>query len=404
MITVEHLTKRYGDFTAVDDISFTIEDGHIYGFLGPNGAGKSTTMNIMTGCLAATSGEVRIDGYDIFEQARQAKQCIGYLPEIPPLYPDETPEEYLRFVAQAKGVPNRRIPDEIARVMQETRLTEMGGRLIRNLSKGYRQRVGIAQALLGNPKYIILDEPTVGLDPLQIIEIRDLIRELGRKHTVILSSHILSEVQAICESVLIIAHGKLVAFDTPRNLEQAMTASSRLSITAEADEARLRAILDGEPAVAAYTIEREDAPEPAASPAAPGTAEAAEPAEETPDAAEAVPTPEAAEGPAPDAPAEAAPAEDAETPETPDAAEVAPEPAAEADSPEEAAPAEPAPPRCRATLTLAGDPAAACRAVFFAFAAAGCALLQMTPVRADLENIFIELTENEADQKGGAQA
>ena len=366
MITVEHLTKRYGDFTAVDDISFTIEDGHIYGFLGHNGAGKSTTMNIMTGCLAATSGEVRIDVYDIFEQARQAKQCIGYLPEIPPLYPDETPEEYLRFVAQAKGVPNRRIPDEIQRVMQETRLTEMGGRLIRNLSKGYRQRVGIAQALLGNPKYIILDEPTVGLDPLQIIEIRDLIRELGRKHTVILSSHILSEVQAICESVLIIAHGKLVAFDTPRNLEQAMTASSRLSITAEADEARLRAILDGEPAVAAYTIEGEDASESAAPPAAPGKAEAA-------------PVTEAAEGPAPDAPEEGTPAEEAETleeaapaaeadapeeaapaeeTETPDAAETTPEAAEEAETeekaPEAADEAEPAPPLCRATLTLNG--------------------------------------------------
>ncbi|HJG28658.1 MAG TPA: ABC transporter ATP-binding protein, partial [Subdoligranulum variabile] len=152
MITVEHLTKRYGSVTAVDDISFTIEDGHIYGFLGPNGAGKSTTMNIMTGCLAATSGEVKIDGFDIFEQARQAKQCIGYLPEIPPLYTDETPEEYLRFVAEAKGIAKRDIPAEITRVTRETRLTEMGGRLIRNLSKGYRQRVGIAQALLGNPR------------------------------------------------------------------------------------------------------------------------------------------------------------------------------------------------------------------------------------------------------------
>ena len=245
MITVEHLTKRYGDVTAVEDISFTIEDGHIYGFLGPNGAGKSTTMNIMTGCLAATSGEVKIDGYDIFEQARQAKQLIGSLPEIPPLYTDETPEEYLRFVAEAKGLPKRSIAAEVARVMEETRLTEMGDRLIRNLSKGYRQRVGIAQALLGNPRYIILDEPTVGLDPLQIIEIRDLIRELGEKHTVILSSHILSEVQAICESVLIIAHGKLVAFDTPQNLERTLAANNRLLLTAETDEAGLRAILDG---------------------------------------------------------------------------------------------------------------------------------------------------------------
>ena len=336
MITVEHLTKRYGAVTAVEDISFTIEDGHIYGFLGPNGAGKSTTMNIMTGCLAATSGEVKIDGYDIFEQARQAKQCIGYLPEIPPLYTDETPEEYLRFVAEAKGIAKKQIPAEVARVMEETRLTAMGNRLIRNLSKGYRQRVGIAQALLGNPRYIILDEPTVGLDPLQIIEIRDLIRELGQKHTVILSSHILSEVQAICESVLIIAHGKLVAFDTPQNLEKMLVANNRLSIVAETDEAGLRALLDGQSVVSSYTV----TPPKAAAPA--------------------VPQPEEpADGQAPAA----------------------------------------APATCEATLTLAGDPAAACRTIFFAFAKAGCALLQMTPVKADLENIFIELTEDEPSAK-----
>ena len=245
MITVEHLTKRYGDFTAVDDISFTIGEGHIYGFLGPNGAGKSTTMNIMTGCLAATSGEVKIDGCDIFEQARQAKQNIGYLPEIPPLYTEETPEEYLRFVAQAKGVPARQIPAEIERVMQETRLTEMGGRLIRNLSKGYRQRVGIAQALLGNPKYIILDEPTVGLDPLQIIEIRDLIRQLGQTHTVIFSSHILSEVQAICDKILIIAHGRLIAFDEPAALEKSLLAGSSIAFTTEATAAQVQQLLSG---------------------------------------------------------------------------------------------------------------------------------------------------------------
>ena len=217
MITVEHLTKRYGSVTAVDDISFTLETGHIYGFLGPNGAGKSTTMNIMTGCLAASAGEVTIDGHDIFEDARQAKRLIGYLPEIPPLYTDETPWEYLCFVAQAKGIPAKQIPDEVARVVAETRLDEMAGRLIRNLSKGYRQRVGIAQALLGSPPYIILDEPTVGLDPLQIIEIRDLIRQLGEKHTVILSSHILSEV---------------VAFDTPQNLEKMLTAAGRMTLCA----------------------------------------------------------------------------------------------------------------------------------------------------------------------------
>lgn len=369
MITVEHLTKRYGSVTAVDDISFTIEDGHIYGFLGPNGAGKSTTMNIMTGCLAATSGEVKIDGFDIFEQARQAKQCIGYLPEIPPLYTDETPEEYLRFVAEAKGIAKRDIPAEITRVMRETRLTEMGGRLIRNLSKGYRQRVGIAQALLGNPRYIILDEPTVGLDPLQIIEIRDLIRELGEKHTVILSSHILSEVQAICESVLIIAHGKLVAFDTPQNLEMMLAANNRLTIVAETDEPGLRAVLDRQKAVSDYTIETDDLP-PVAAPA---------------------------EKPAP----QAEPAAPAETDAEPAAEEEQTLAAAPVDLTEAVLPTDPAmaPKVCKATLTLAGDPAEACRTIFFAFARAGCALLQMTPVRADLENIFIELTEDEPSGK-----
>lgn len=377
MITVEHLTKRYGDFTAVDDISFTIEDGHIYGFLGPNGAGKSTTMNIMTGCLAATSGEVKIDGYDIFEQARQAKQCIGYLPEIPPLYTDETPQEYLRFVAEAKGIAKRDIPAEVARVIRETRLTEMENRLIRNLSKGYRQRVGIAQALLGNPRYIILDEPTVGLDPLQIIEIRDLIRELGEKHTVILSSHILSEVQAICESVLIIAHGKLVAFDTPQNLERMLAANNRLVLTAETDEAGMRAILDGQTVVSGYTIEQSDLPQYTAAPVKPA------------------PAPEAEETEAPEPqPEEAAPEEIVSAPVEAAEAVLPADPAA---APAE--PAAPAAPTCKATVTLGGDPVAACRTLFFAFADANCALLQMTPIKADLENIFIELTEDEPSGK-----
>jgi len=175
MISVDHLSKRYGDFLAVDDLSFTIEDGHIYGFLGPNGAGKSTTLNIMTGCLAATSGQVTIDGHDIYEDEREAKKLIGYLPEIPPLYVEQTPREYLQFVAEAKGIAKSLLDSEIDRVIEETHIEEMQNRLIKHLSKGYRQRVGIAQALLGNPSVIILDEPTVGLDPMQIIEIRDLI-------------------------------------------------------------------------------------------------------------------------------------------------------------------------------------------------------------------------------------
>ena len=197
MITVEHLTKCYGDFMAVKDLSFEIEEGHVYGFLGPNGAGKSTTMNIMTGCLSATEGHVRIDGHDIFEESYEAKRLLGYLPEQPPLYLDRTPLEYLGFVGRAKGLSKAALDEQIDRVMSVTQITDVSNRLIKNLSKGYRQRVGIAQALLGDPKVVILDEPTVGLDPIQIIEIRDLIKSLGREHTVILSSHILSEVQAV---------------------------------------------------------------------------------------------------------------------------------------------------------------------------------------------------------------
>ena len=315
MIAVEHLTKRYGSFTAVDDISFTLEQGHIYGFLGPNGAGKSTTMNMMTGCLAATAGSVTIDGLDIFEQAREAKKLLGYLPEIPPLYPEQTPEEYLRFVAEAKGLPKAQIDAQVAKALAETRLEPMANRLIRHLSKGYRQRVGIAQALLGDPHYIILDEPTVGLDPLQIIEIRDLIHELGQTHTVILSSHILSEVQAICESVLIIAHGKLVAFDTPQNLENRLTSGGRLTLSADCSAEALHRILAAVPAVCDCRLL---------------TAE---------------------EG------------------------------------------------RCKAQLEITGDAAEACKALFFAFAKAEIAILQLTPEKADLENIFIELTDAQPDGK-----
>ena len=249
MIEVKHLTKLYGEHTAVSDLSFTTEDGRIYGFLGPNGAGKSTTMNIMTGCLAATSGDVRIDGHDIFEDANEAKKLIGYLPEQPPLYIDSTPREYLQFVAEAKRVAKSDIKRQIAQVMEVTQITDVADRLIRNLSKGYRQRVGIAQALLGDPKVIILDEPTVGLDPLQIIEIRDLIRQLGQEHTVILSSHILSEVQAICEKVLIIAHGRLVAFDEPDQLERSLLGTNEISFTTDAPPERVRSILAGVPHV-----------------------------------------------------------------------------------------------------------------------------------------------------------
>ncbi|NLM35969.1 MAG: ABC transporter ATP-binding protein [Clostridiales bacterium] len=244
MISVEHLTKCYGDFTAVDDLSFEINEGHVYGFLGPNGAGKSTTMNIMTGCLSATSGRVRIDGYDIFEEPYKAKKLIGYLPEHPPLYMSETPMEYLKFVGEAKGLRGEELKKQIDEVIEKTKLTEVKNRRISALSKGYRQRVGIAQALLGNPKVIILDEPTVGLDPIQIIEIRDLIKELGKSHTVIFSSHILSEVQAICDQILIISKGKLIAFGETAKLEEMMRAPNEIIITTNANQEETKKLLE----------------------------------------------------------------------------------------------------------------------------------------------------------------
>ena len=243
MIKVEHLTKYYGDFLAVDDLSFQIAEGHVYGFLGPNGAGKTTTMNIMTGCLSPTSGRVTVGGSDILTEPEQAKRLIGYLPEQPPLYMNETPLEYLRFVGEAKGLRGEELDRQISEVIGQVKIREVAHRRISALSKGYRQRVGIAQALLGSPKVIILDEPTVGLDPLQIIEIRDLIRQLGQAHTVILSSHILSEVQAICEKILIIAHGKLLAFGEPDQLERSLLSAGEIDFTTEADEQTVRSIL-----------------------------------------------------------------------------------------------------------------------------------------------------------------
>ena len=259
MIEVSHLTKQYGSFTAVSDLSFRIDKGHIYGFLGPNGAGKSTTMNIITGCLAATSGEVKIGGYDIFEQPKEAKRLIGYLPELPPLYTDQTVEEYLTFVAKAKGIGKKDVADEILRAAKETHIEHVLDKLIKHLSKGYRQRVGIAQALIGNPEVIILDEPTVGLDPVQIIEIRDLIKKLGENHTVILSSHILSEVQEVCDEVLIIHKGKLVAFDKPENLSKRLSSGENIEICAETSAQELKQLLAKVAGIAAIEIKEEEA-------------------------------------------------------------------------------------------------------------------------------------------------
>ena len=218
MIEVSHLTKTYGQHLAVDDVSFTVEDGQICGLLGPNGAGKSTIMNILTGYLSATGGLVTLAGHPLPEEADAAKACVGYLPEQPPLYPEMTVEEYLLFAAELKGVKRADRKEQVRKAAHRTGLDNVMPRLIRSLSKGYRQRVGIAQALLGSPKLIILDEPTVGLDPAQVVEIRKLIRELGKAHTVILSSHILSEVQAVCQQVLILSKGKLAASGTLEEL------------------------------------------------------------------------------------------------------------------------------------------------------------------------------------------
>ena len=241
MIEVSNLVKKYGDHTAVDHLSFQIEKGKIYGFLGPNGAGKSTTMNMITGYIASTEGKVMIDGHDILEAA---KKCIGYLPEMPPLYFDMTVLEYMKFAADLKKIPRNQKDKQIKEVMDMVKITDMKDRLIKNLSKGYRQRVGLAQAILGYPEVIILDEPTVGLDPKQIIEIRDLIKSLKQKHTVILSSHILSEVRAVCDYVLIISHGKLVASDTPDNLERLAAGSNSLLMKVKGEKDTIRKDLE----------------------------------------------------------------------------------------------------------------------------------------------------------------
>lgn len=243
MIEVQNLVKLYGNHMAVDHLSFTIEKGKIYGFLGPNGAGKSTTMNIMTGYLGATEGKVLINGHDILKEPQEAKKCIGYLPEIPPIYTEMTVLEYLNFAAELKKIPKEKREGQLKEVMNLTKLHDVGNRLIGNLSKGYRQRVGLAQAILGFPEIIILDEPTVGLDPKQIIEIRELIRRLAKNHTVILSSHILAEVREVCDYIMIISAGKLVASDTPENLERKMKNSGRITIQAKAEREAVSKVL-----------------------------------------------------------------------------------------------------------------------------------------------------------------
>lgn len=256
MIEISHLTKKYGTHVAVDDLNLTIEPGRIYGLLGPNGAGKSTTMNMLTGYLGATEGTIKINGFDILAQPEDAKKCIGYLPELPPLYMDMTVEEYLLFAAELKKIPKEKRKPYVEDAMATTKITDMRGRLIKNLSKGYRQRVGLAQAVLGYPEVIILDEPTVGLDPKQIIEIRDLIQSLGKKHTVILSSHILSEVRAVCDYIFIISHGKLVASEETEELVERMSGGQVIELKLKAEEEKVKEVFaDAEHITAVETKE-----------------------------------------------------------------------------------------------------------------------------------------------------
>ena len=243
MVEIKNLSKYYGRNPAVKGIDFEIRDNEILGFLGPNGAGKSTTMNIIAGYLPSTGGTVTVNGFDITEQASEAKKCIGYLPEIPPVYPDMRVEEYLTFVAGLKGVPRKERKAQVEDAMAKLHITDMRRRLIRNLSKGYKQRVGFAQALLGNPKILILDEPTVGLDPTQVMEVRNLILELGKDHSVIFSSHILAEVSAVCQRVVIINKGEIMAEDTIENLEKNLTADTVLNLTAEGDKDKIIRLL-----------------------------------------------------------------------------------------------------------------------------------------------------------------
>lgn len=255
MIQVENLVKQYGGHVAVDGMSFTVEEGKIYGFLGPNGAGKTTTMNVMTGYIAADGGSVVIDGHDIMKEPLAAKACIGYLPEIPPLYPDMTVREFLLFAAELKKVPKAERKKRVAGLEERLSLSEMSHRLIKNLSKGYKQRVGLAQALVGNPKVLILDEPMVGLDPKQIIEMRDLIKGLAGEHTVILSSHILSEISAVCDHILIISSGKLAASGSPDELQKMMQGTAELVVTVIGEQEQARTVLEQIEDIERFTFE-----------------------------------------------------------------------------------------------------------------------------------------------------
>ena len=255
MIQVDNLVKKYGDHIAVDNLSFEVEKGQIYGFLGPNGAGKSTTMNIITGYIAAGSGTVKINDYDILKEPEEAKKCIGYLPEIPPLYTDMTVWEYLLFVAELKKIPKKERKNHVQEIIEKIQISEVKNRLIKNISKGFKQRVGLAQALIGYPEVLILDEPMVGLDPKQIIEMRDLIKSLSKKHTIILSSHILSEVSAVCDHILIITRGKLAASGSPQELQEMMQLKSEIELVVLGEREEVDKVLKNIDKIDSYQME-----------------------------------------------------------------------------------------------------------------------------------------------------
>ncbi len=261
MIKVEHLVKRYGDRNVVDDLSFTVEKGQIVGFLGPNGAGKSTTMNMITGYISATEGTIEIDGVDLFDEPERAKRKIGYLPEMPPLYPDMLVREYLNFVCDLKKVKRDKREQMVSKVMRRTKITDVSERLIRNLSKGYKQRVGIAGAMVGDPEILIFDEPTVGLDPKQILEIRDLIRDLSEKHTILLSSHIMQEVSAVCNEIIIINEGKMIVKDTPENISSHIEQTHELTMEVKGNKELIRSTIETVENIADFKVTDSDAAE-----------------------------------------------------------------------------------------------------------------------------------------------
>ncbi|MCR5796655.1 MAG: ABC transporter ATP-binding protein [Eubacterium sp.] len=256
MIEVKNLVKRYGDRNVVDDLSFTVDKGQVVGFLGPNGAGKSTTMNIITGYISATEGEVKVNGYDVFEDPEKAKACIGYLPEQPPVYPDMKVREYLAFVAELKKVDREDREKQILDVVRATKIQDVSERLIKHLSKGYRQRVGLAGAMIGNPDILILDEPTVGLDPKQIIEIRNLIKELSKEHTILISSHIMQEVNAVCNQILIINQGKLILSDTPENIPEHISQTNEIVFRAKGEKNLVKSLVEKLDGVIDFKIKR----------------------------------------------------------------------------------------------------------------------------------------------------